>query len=562
MATGNTILCGPCNVDDVTKKAWRWCTSCEEGLCENCEHVHRRSKSSRNHQVISIEDYRKIENVSISKICEQHGENLEWFCKSHDEVLCVVCVPSKHKACSDVIPISINTGNSRQSTALSDLEETIEGTMSNVKQCIKNRESATKEIEKQELAVKTMVLETRKKINSHLDKLQEKLIHEITSTSQICKSKYMKILRKLESTEEMIIKLREQTKHMKQFSSDIQVFLGTRQVTKRITHEVESIKSEIGAAKDYELKVSIHRFIEQLSNDIEDQEFGKIMVSESVTNLDFNDPKFYQAQIGINISTSRNISDIKLQFIRSFQMKREFECAIDINGCVILPNGNLLMTNYTKEKSLIEYRDTGEYVRDIPVSAQPYGIDLIDPSSIVVTYGDEKFLEIINTNTFIVEKKINLQKSSLGVSHSNGRLYTIAGTSIQVLDLSGRQLELLKTASQGGSYIKTSRDRIYYSNHSKNKIHCCHLNGEEIWELESVSLAFPKGVTVDDHNNVYAVGYISHNLTLIENDGENIRALLSKSDGLSFPKAVYYDKNKRTLLICNEGGKVALYKVV
>ncbi|CAC5408361.1 unnamed protein product [Mytilus coruscus] len=152
MASGKHIPCGTCMFGDVSKDAWRWCTNCEEGLCEDCEKVHRKSKTSRNHQVISIEDYRKIENVSISQLCEHHGENLEWFCKSHDEVLCVVCVPSKHKSCSDVIPIIVNSANSRQSTALSDLEETIDGTLRNVKQCIKNRESATKEIEKQELA--------------------------------------------------------------------------------------------------------------------------------------------------------------------------------------------------------------------------------------------------------------------------------------------------------------------------------------------------------------------------------------------------------------------------
>ncbi|VDH91969.1 Hypothetical predicted protein [Mytilus galloprovincialis] len=179
----------------------------------------------------------------------------------------------------------------------------ITGTLRNVKQCIKNRESATKDIEKQELEVRTIVFETRKKINGHLDKLQEKLLHELTSTAHTCKSKSIKILQKLKSTEQILTKLRKETDYMKQFSSDIQVFLGTRQVNKRIIHEVESMKREFGAAKDYELKVSIHSLIEKLSNDVED--FGKIMVSESVTNLDFRDPKIDQAQIEINVPTSR-----------------------------------------------------------------------------------------------------------------------------------------------------------------------------------------------------------------------------------------------------------------
>ncbi|CAG2246379.1 unnamed protein product [Mytilus edulis] len=111
-------------------------------------------------------DYRKIENISISQVCEHHGENLEWFCETHDEVLCMVCVPSEHKACCGVISISVASANSRQSTALSDLERTIEGTLHDVKQCIMNRKSTAENIDKQELAIKTTILETRTKINS------------------------------------------------------------------------------------------------------------------------------------------------------------------------------------------------------------------------------------------------------------------------------------------------------------------------------------------------------------------------------------------------------------
>lgn len=204
-----------------------------------------------------------------------------------------------------------------------------------------NRESASEELKKQELEIKTMVLETRTKMNGHLDKVQEKLLHELKSTSQTCKSKYIKILQKLKSTEEMLTKLKKQTLHIKQFSSDIQVFLCTRQVHKQIKSEIESIMSEIGATKDFKLKVTMHRLIENMLN------FGNIKVSECTAKLDFSDPKIDQAQSEINIKTSRNISDIQLQLIQSFQIK--WKSGIDILSCVLLPNGHLLMENYAKE---------------------------------------------------------------------------------------------------------------------------------------------------------------------------------------------------------------------
>ncbi|CAG2216034.1 unnamed protein product [Mytilus edulis] len=519
MASDERVFCGPCMYEDVTKDAKRWCSNCKEGLCEDCETVHRKSKISRKHKVILIEDYRKIANISILQVCEHHGENLEWFCKTHDEVLCMVCVPSEHKACSDVVPINVASINARQSTALFDLEEAIDGTLHNVKQCIMNRESATKEIEKQELAIKTTIRETRTKINGHLDSLQEKLLYELKSTSRTCKSKHTKFLQKLKSTEEMLTKLREQTFYMKQFSSDIEVFLGTRQGNQRIVSEVESIKSEISATKDYELKVAIHSLIEKIS--IEAKDFGQIKVSESTAN-------------------------------------RKYE--IDISGCVILPNGHLLIANNTHEKQLVLYSDTGEHIRDIPVCARPFDITVIDSNRIIVTYTDTKFIEIIDSNSFNVEKRIKLKNSCFGISIEDGRLYLTRGNAIHILDLSGTQLDTLKVKSDSALYITTSRDRIFYTDCTNNSVHCCSLLGEDVWQFTNELLACPYDVAVDMYNNVYVVGYNSNNLTIIQQDGKDSRTLLTDSNGLDSPSAVYYSKEKRTLLICNENGKVALYK--
>ncbi|CAC5394691.1 unnamed protein product [Mytilus coruscus] len=280
-------------------------------ICEDCEKAHIKNKISRNHKVISIEDYHKIKDVLITEICEHHGENLEWFCKTHDKALCMVCVPSNHKSCSDIISINVASKHARQSTALSDLEESIDGTLRNIKQCMTNRESATKEIEKQGLEIKKMTLQTRTKINTHLDKLEEKLLRELESTSRSCKSEYTKILQKLTSAEKQLTKLREKTLNIKQFSSDIQVFFGTYQGYRLIVSETKSIKDAIGASKDYELKVDLNSLITKLSKEIQD--LNQIKVLESTTKIDFKDPKSDQAQIGIIVPSSRNISNIQLQ---------------------------------------------------------------------------------------------------------------------------------------------------------------------------------------------------------------------------------------------------------
>ncbi|XP_052080132.1 uncharacterized protein LOC127718197 [Mytilus californianus] len=313
-------------------------------------------------------------------------------------------------------------------------------------------------------------------------------------------------------------------------------------------------------SKDYGLIINLNSIITKLSKEVED--FGQIKITENSSQLYFRDPKI-EAQIGIPVPTSRNVSNTQLRLIKTFRIsmknrmsKMHVTC---ITGCIILPNGNLLMADNAC-KSLIEFSDTGEHSRDIQVSGSPCCIAAVDFNRIVVTYAKRKFLEIMNNTTFKVEQKISFHKSARGISQENGILYVVSGcTTIHVLDLSGRQLETLEISSNNATYLTTSRDRIFYYT---DKVHCCLMNGEELWQFESNNITCPRDAAADSNHNVYVVGFHSNNLTIIQHDGIDSKILLTESDGLESPRAVYYDNEKRTLLICNQEGTFFLYKVV
>lgn len=66
--------------------------------------------------------------------------------------------------------------NVKQSTALEDIENTINAALINVEKCIKSQESTGKGFEENERVIRQNILETRKKLNKHLDLLQQKHI--------------------------------------------------------------------------------------------------------------------------------------------------------------------------------------------------------------------------------------------------------------------------------------------------------------------------------------------------------------------------------------------------
>ncbi|CAC5403239.1 unnamed protein product [Mytilus coruscus] len=551
----SVIPCGPCLYDETHQNARQWCTSCEEGLCDECEKTHKKTKTSRDHKLISIDDYRKIEDVAITFICSDHDKKLEWFCKSHDKALCVVCLPTEHRSCSDVIPIDVAATNARQSIAISDLQEAIGVTLRNIRLCVNSRNTTTKDIEKQEKDIRKIIRNTRTKINSHLDELEEKLMETLVSASKTCKSKCQKFLQQFHSHEEKLRKLKDQVLQIKEFASDVQVFLGTRQIDKLVMSEIESIKTATDSIYDYKFNMILNSDVQKLSNGVV-KNFGEIQVAEHDSNLDIKELKIEQAQMQQNVQTASNVADIELQLITKVNIKNERHLLI--TGCAILPNGHLLVANKTKNKNILEYSEEGNFIGGIEVSADPFDITVLDLDRIAITYGVNRFFEIFNYRNGRVEKRIETGGSCWGLSQSNGKIY-VKLDQVEVFDITGKKLCTL--AAEGEFYTSASKNNIFCSHFLNGTVCCYDMNGQEVWKFHDDSLEHPYGLANDRSGNVFVIGRKSRNLILIQHSGKTYKNLLNLEG--DFPSAVCYNKDKNTVLVCDQyGGDCALYRVL
>ena len=93
-------------------------------------------------------------------------------------------------------------------------------------------------------------------------------------------------------------------------------------------------------------------------------------------------------------------------------------------------------------------------------------------------------------------------------------------------------------------------------------IHCHKINGDKLWEFKDVAIIrSPCGVAVDKDLNVYLASFNDNRVVVISPDGKRSRTVLGKSEGIYNPSAIYFDKLKNNLVVCNENGTVFLYKV-
>ncbi|VDI80577.1 Hypothetical predicted protein [Mytilus galloprovincialis] len=558
----SSIPCGPCNHDSVNKNAEKWCTDCNEGFCNGCEKAHKSMKMSRDHNLILIGDYREIENINVVLECQEHGLKLEMYCRIHEKAICIKCFPAKHKSCSDaIIPLAEAVKNARTSTAFSDLEHAINDTLDNIETCVKDREAAAKRIETQEMAIKKIISDTRKNIDKHLDDLERKLLNELSTTYSSCKSKYGKFKNQLNKLEKEINRLKGQTSQLKRFAPNLHIFLRTHQMTKEVQDEVKVIQEAIWSVKNYNIEIQLQQEITSLLKDV--NSFATIKVDESAISCPFTDAKIDQAQI--QVKNRRSVSDTKLQLKNKFAIKQRGK-SIYISGCTILANGNLLIADNFGQNVLMEYNVDGHYIRDIPVSATPWDLTVIDTDQIAASYNSLKYVEVIDIKRMIVLKNVKFENNCCGISNNDGKICVVVGyKEIVVLDKEGTILNTIKLETNSKVYhIAMTKDRIYYSLMAENTVHCCSTNGKKVWNFRDTnSLVVPSGISVDRDQHVIVLGLISNNLLVLQNEGKISKPLLNNTDGLDQPSSVCYNKENNMLLVCNQKNGISfLFSVI
>ena len=100
--TTTSVHCDPCLLLIRNTRADYYCVDCDEFFCDNCCSVHKMSKLSRNHELLTGDEI-PTQKLTIAEetICSKHnGKMLEYYCLVHKNFFCTLCVTLEHKNCS------------------------------------------------------------------------------------------------------------------------------------------------------------------------------------------------------------------------------------------------------------------------------------------------------------------------------------------------------------------------------------------------------------------------------------------------------------------------------
>ncbi|CAG2249039.1 unnamed protein product [Mytilus edulis] len=450
MAASDVTLCGICESQHVSNVANYWCPECDEGLCSPCKNYHSVSKASRQHGIISIDDYKKLpaEICKIEQNCKEHDRKFQIFLPRHDQLCCLICITENHKECTGMFPID-EAIKSRSSILFVSLEKSLKDIEKNIERVVKDREANFIEIKQQHLKSLNVIKDTRQKINSRLDELEKHLINKLNSTETQLKLKIETLLDNLSEKKNEIEILKTNLMSVNQHGSDLQAFIGSKMLEKDVAEELNYIDDKI---------------IDILSNITG---FGSITIEKSQSSIVISVGHEQQAQIFTAVPLrSQSIDAIHASLISEFSVQAG-KRSLCITGSSVFPDGRMIFADCYFNKRLIIVQGDGSLDTEIPLSPlNPFDVTCIDDKMVAVTINNNNKIQIIDTKTKQVTKTINIG-TSRGITYRQGQiLFCEIGKGIVGIQLSNYKVSTLvedSTITNDFSYITISDENIYYT---------------------------------------------------------------------------------------------------
>ena len=109
--------------------------------------------------------------------------------------------------------------------------------------------------------------------------------------------------------------------------------------------------------------------------------------------------------------------------------------------------------------------------------------------------------------------------------------------------------------------VSARSNKIYVSDSDQHTLTCLKSDGTVVFQYKDPELNWPRGVCVDDEDNVIVCGWQSNNIHVVTAAGKKHDVILTSKDGISKPTSVAYRQLDHTFIVGNENGDSLIVEV-
>lgn len=546
------------------------CRDCEEFFCLDCKISHSKFKPTREHQVVDVNNYKKLPDFvkSITNNCNNHNEKYSSYCETHNELLCSGCVLNHEPSSCTVL--KLNEVTQDEHLSIINLEEDLTYLHDNLNKVISRIRENKSTVVNKENADRKEILYLRRSIDSHLNRIEQELKDKISSNQKTMMKTLSSQENYFKSKRESVEKMRKEIEYIKQYAGKFQTFVGIQKmkanVDGQIKDQLENVRTEEVNTEfclSQELVSLVDRVKSFGSSSIETVEVRAHIVSNPM-----------QAQVAALESVERKslLPEVYLKHEIEFPNQLD-KNPIEIRGCEILASGELVFID-AANKRLMKFLANGHYQKDVAnFNGTPFDVTYTENDQVAVTIRDTKEVVFNNINTGKEINKVNLGHQCLGIDACHETktlavftLHKITANEIILLTYNGdkkpkfvKRIPVSNFASM--KHLSLHCKEIKASDANSNKVACIDVNGQTLWHFKMQDvLSHPKGISANINGDIFIAGKTSNNVIFMTADGKRHKTIIDK-DVLKEPYALNFSSQRSELLICNLKGPCFLYNI-
>ena len=367
--------CGPCSRMNKSSTAIKYCSDCDDQLCNDCATAHKAIKITTAHHVTDI-SYLEDTRFHVTKTCHDHVDmELEFFCSDHDNLCCRTCTVNTHRNCGKILPIDVASNEVKESTMYNDIVSSYRSLSKTTNQMIDNRKQNKEDLTNGEDKLKKKLAEYKRRLDARFREFEKKCLsdHNKTRTDLLItvESELKCVTKKKESMKAVL----EQLEFLSKNGSNKQIYLLLNTMKFALPSHVHDTKKMTDELKDYRVTINA-------SNDvgIDFQSCFTFNVESKQCDTNWQFPLQQQAQV---------LSD-KGKAPTKFELEQSFPVTGCITCMVTTDNDVLILCNADNNAEAISSWTTeGKHLKSCRFESRVWGVAVTkNPNQAVVTLPD------------------------------------------------------------------------------------------------------------------------------------------------------------------------------
>jgi hypothetical protein len=149
-----------------------------------------------------------------------------------------------HKDCKEVTVLENIIKNVKTSHLFNEMEQLIDELIKTIGKIRQNRETNASAVKEQKILIENEIREMRRKIDKHLDKLQEGLMKELTAKENGITVETRELLVSLDEKLKELVEHQTNIVNIKRYASDLKTYLAVNRKRRKSTRYVFTVNSK------------------------------------------------------------------------------------------------------------------------------------------------------------------------------------------------------------------------------------------------------------------------------------------------------------------------------